>query len=331
MTRQRLEYAVLLLAAFLFQLYSENYLAGFFWALALCLPVLGFLLSLPAMLACRVRLAADCARVRRGDEAHWRVEVSNRRRLPLAQIWIRLRTENRLTGASRLVKWKLTGASQGVYVPEPADTSHCGCLEGAVVRVRVCDCLGLVSFRLRAPAPAVIAVLPVSDGTAPPPELKGARRETGALRPRPGGGPGEDYDLRPYRPGDPVRMIHWKLSSKREEVVVREVLEAPQAVPVLLVDHFGEPERLDETLDRLCAVSQTLLEWQRAHWVRWSGADGEARARYVSCRREWDDCLTALLSDPAGSDAPLDAQAGEAAPHGGELWLHIGAEQEAVS
>ena len=29
-------------------------------------------------------------------------------------------------------------------------------------------------------------------------------------------GPGEDYDLREYRPGDPLRSVHWKLSSKSE-------------------------------------------------------------------------------------------------------------------
>ena len=36
----------------------------------------------------------------------------------------------------------------------------------------------------------------------------------------------EPGDVRPYRPGDPVRRIHWKLSAKRDQVLVRD------AVPV---------------------------------------------------------------------------------------------------
>ena len=31
----------------------------------------------------------------------------------------------------------------------------------------------------------------------------------------------DDGDVRPYRPGDPVRKIHWKLSAKRDEPLVR--------------------------------------------------------------------------------------------------------------
>ena len=29
-------------------------------------------------------------------------------------------------------------------------------------------------------------------------------------------------DVRPYRPGDPVRRIHWKLSARKDELLVRE-------------------------------------------------------------------------------------------------------------
>ena len=32
----------------------------------------------------------------------------------------------------------------------------------------------------------------------------------------------EAGDIRPYRPGDPVRRIHWKLSAKKDEVLIRD-------------------------------------------------------------------------------------------------------------
>ena len=54
MARRRGAYALLLAAALLFHLFDIGYLACFLLALALTLPVLGMLLSLPAMLRCRL-------------------------------------------------------------------------------------------------------------------------------------------------------------------------------------------------------------------------------------------------------------------------------------
>ena len=39
----------------------------------------------------------------------------------------------------------------------------------------------------------------------------------------------EPGDVRPYMPGDPVRRIHWKLSAKKDETLVRETATAQEA------------------------------------------------------------------------------------------------------
>ncbi|MFP4600670.1 MAG: DUF58 domain-containing protein [Persicimonas sp.] len=56
-------------------------------------------------------------------------------------------------------------------------------------------------------------------------------------------GTGEEYfGLRDYRPGEDQRMIHWKSSARRGEVVVRETERQEQrAVDVCLVNCTGEP------------------------------------------------------------------------------------------
>ncbi len=37
-------------------------------------------------------------------------------------------------------------------------------------------------------------------------------------------------DVRPYQPGDPIRRIHWKLSAKRDMLLVRETVKEPESV-----------------------------------------------------------------------------------------------------
>lgn len=40
--------------------------------------------------------------------------------------------------------------------------------------------------------------------------------------------PDEPGDIRPYVPGDPIRRIHWKLSAKKDELLVRGAASAPE-------------------------------------------------------------------------------------------------------
>ncbi len=126
--------------------------------------------------------------------------------------------------------------------------------------------------------------------------------DAGAPVPRPGGKAvfGETYELRPYREGDSLRMIHWKMTAKRDELVTREPPEDTRPLPVLTFDHFGLPAVVDRTLDRLEGTSLALLEQERIHEVRWLHPEtGALRSFRVGGERDWEACLAAILSDPA--------------------------------
>ncbi len=312
MARRRILYAAALAAAVLLVAYSESYLAGFALALTAALPAAAFLLSLPGMLTLRVRLKARPAAAARGAAASWRLRIESRSALPVSRADVRLELQNRMTGARSCQTLRLCGTPAGSYLTLPAGTEHCGLLEARVTRVRVCDCLGLFALRRPLPPIAVLSVLPLP---ADPGELPVETR--GTLTPRPGGGPGEEYEVRPYRPGDPVRMIHWKLTCKRDEVMLREVLERKQPDPCLSFDHFGAPEVVDSILDRVCALSNALLERNRPHTIQWLSQSGGVLRRFrVESRREYDRFLAAALADAA---PPV----GTPTPHG---TLHVGAE-----
>ena len=50
----------------------------------------------------------------------------------------------------------------------------------------------------------------------------GAPREEGRMQNRKGNDPSEMFDIREYVPGDDIRSVHWKLSSKTENLILRE-------------------------------------------------------------------------------------------------------------
>lgn len=332
MVRGRIGYGLALACALLFQINFTGFLSFFVLIFTLYLPPLALLLSLPAILGCRVRVSA-VDQVERGGTACFRIEAAGGAGLPFSRATLVVETANRLTGETRRRRVRLSGGSQGVAVEEPADTAHCGGLECRVTRVRVCDCLGLFALAVRAPAPVTLWVMPkvVEPEGGSLPEAQ--TQEGTSLRPRPGGGPGEDYDLRPYRAGDSMRSIHWKLSSKKDALVVRETLEPHRPALVVTFDHFGDLERLDAVLDRLLALSRALLARERPHMIQWAEpVTGVVRSYPVSDEKTLGLCLRAALSDPApvSGRSVLDAPIRLKGSDGPVRHLHITAGEEAA-
>ncbi len=293
MVHRRLIYLAVLLAAFVLQITSESYLGQFVFVLTLALPVLSLLLSLPGMLRTRLVLTAGRTRVLRGEGARWRLTLEAPAGLPLSRLSLRLTERNLFTGETRRRAAVLSGAP----VELDADTGHCGLLELSASRVKVLDYLGLFSLRRPASEPARILSAPIAGELRPVPQPEGGARyvsPAGAARK----GSGEDYDLRDYRPGDPLRSVHWKLSSKWDELIVRERTESPSPLPLLTFDRDGGAEDQDQIMDKLEARCRFLLAAQRPFAVLWPGGDGKPALRRVSDEKELEDCLTAVLSSP---------------------------------
>ena len=239
---RRTIYLLALLGALLAQLFDVGYLAHYLFVLTLSLPLAGLALSLPAMLGCRPRLLPRHPQVQRGGRAAWLLILDNRFPLPLARASCRFQIQCATTGKSRKLRKAEEGVFPGLALPLRLSTQHCGRLECRVRRIWVCDCLGLFALPVRPPHPAAVLVEPVPAQTdlPPVPAQKALPVPRGFAR------AGEDYELRDYRPGDSVRAIHWKLSAKQDQLIVREPLAGQQPLPVLIFDHLGPPEALDE-------------------------------------------------------------------------------------
>lgn len=213
-------YVFVLLCAYLGQIMDVGYIFHFIFYAALCFPVLGLLVSLPAMLGCRARLEVSAPRIQRGESATWTLSFHNRFRLPIARASFRLKITNYFTGEVHSARTSIRSAGPEEDRYWTLETDHCGMAECQAERLWVCDCLGLFALPVRRPAPLTLII-------APRPEHPGAielPEGTGASVPAPRGRTvfGENYELRPYREGDSLRMIHWKMTAKRDELVTRE-------------------------------------------------------------------------------------------------------------
>lgn len=288
-------YLLALLCGGAFYVFYPGYLSFYALVLLLVLPALALLLALLERRGLRLTVEADQDRVLRGEAAFVRLYLHGPKG---SRAILRYRVENLLFPQLSL-EGHIT-LYDGLLTTLELRNDHCGWLRFTPLSCRVPGWLGILSMPLPLPEPTLVLMAPRGDLLPGGLELELPAGRP--LRPRPGGGPGEDFELRDYRPGDPVKAIHWKLSAKRpgQEPVLRQALEPAEERLGVLYDHAGSPEDLDDVLDQLEGMARYLLERERSfhlHWVH--PTTGEVTHYAVDCPRAWTACRDNLLAQAA--------------------------------
>ena len=259
-------------------------------------PLLTLLLSLPSMLA--VRLRASCpGSVEQGKPCEARFTFHSRIPFTLGQVKLNIVTENLFTGDCELTESSFLNLSEeSLLFPLLSDV--CGKQIIHLTRWTCSDLLCFFFIRKRLPETVSCTVLP----PVTPPQngfhLDEALDSEPVLRPKPGGGVAEDYDLREYQPGDMLSTIHWKLSSKTDKLIVREALIPENSDIFLVLENDAE-----------VAVNLGILRWLSEELCRRELSHFIVSGKLYSVYNE-QDCLLALsdiLSSPPAAPCSFDA------------------------
>jgi uncharacterized protein (DUF58 family) len=145
--------------------------------------------------------------------------------------------------------------------------------------------------------------------------------EAALAAPRAGSG-NEILGVREYQRGDPLRRIHWRLSARRGELVVREFEPPGVRVLTLLLDPAPASRAAADQVARLAAseVWECLREGGRAAlWAPGMEPSTPSEGRSLWALLEWlaryPDLPAADLAPPAAGDAVAITAGG-----GGELF-----------
>lgn len=182
-----------------------------------------------------------------------------------------------LANRGRGVRWSLIGTDAHledaeVYVPSvrageavQLSTVRTPGRRGAEVtvsvQVRSSAPFGVAERRRRLPVQARTLVLPrvFPLGSLPFVEPV-ATHETG-IHSSPRRGHGPDYlGVREYRPGDPMRHVHWGLTARHGQVMVREFEEERTRRLAIVVDSERDVGTSWTPLDRTCAAAASIIE-----------------------------------------------------------------------
>lgn len=224
----------------------------------LFLPLVSLLISLPAVLSTKTSLTgADD--VHRYYPAHLKVSAVCSFFLPLGCLRLKIEEQNLYSGEKPVCETfslrDLSSEEESLNI----STEHIGTIRCRIRAAWAYDYLGFFALPVRKGNSVAFTVLPEPVVPVPEPDLIEPSEQIAKPKPQ---GFSEEHELRPYRAGDSINLIHWKLSSKFDDPIIREPQEVIRKNIILgmdLPDSFSDQEDL---MGQLVFLSEQLLGMQ---------------------------------------------------------------------
>ena len=246
MTGPRFVYLAVVIFSGIFYIAYGQWLSWILLLLVLGLPWFSLLLSLPAMIRFRSCPGGPVFLEMGETGSLWLIGSCP---LPIPPFRGRLKLKHLITGKT----W---------YYQDEEDlhTNHCGAITVTPESLRVCDYLGLFSFPCPGKDCKTILILPKPVEMKLDPQIRQALFHS--WQPKTGGGYAENHELRLYHPGDSLNQVHWKLSAKTGNLIIRQSMEPVKGLVLLTMNLRGIPEEIDRKLGRLLWLGGQLLDCQ---------------------------------------------------------------------
>jgi hypothetical protein len=236
----------------------------------------------------------------RGMDSRMRLRLKCGGILPPEAWSITVKSQNLFTGKPAAKQKVIIGSEKDTESMFSTDTSELGRIRCHIARAWILDYLGLIPIPVKKGGAVSITVLPDKEKPFPEPEL--VEKSARAVRPKPQGF-SEEHELRPYREGDPINLIHWKLSSKHDEYIVREPQEIIRRSVALVIAPPPRYEDHRSVLEQLCYLNDVLAE----NKIKYTLQYGKTPVAVASAN-DFDDFIKGVLSEPMRAEQALSPE-----------------------
>ena len=255
----------------------------------------------------------------RGQEAKASLSVRNPGKLLIIKCRIRIAAENMLNGSKDAINTDFSvwsGKTDGMDFALKDD--HCGLLKLTAEEAEICDPLGI--FRKKAvydrssdtvcnmyylPQITELVISPEDVSTYDMESYKYSQTQKG-------NDPSEMFDIKAYGEGDSYKAIHWKLSSKLDEIMVREHGLPIENRVLVIVDKrpaSDDKDYIDRKIEFAASLSYTLLKKGINQSIGWFDF---VNNRFETVRVDGEEAfwmaVTELISSPFADDEKSAAQ-----------------------
>ncbi|MBE7069802.1 MAG: DUF58 domain-containing protein [Ruminococcaceae bacterium] len=147
----------------------------------------------------------------------------------------------------------------------PVNTKHCGCYSYDLTWLTVYDLFGLFFTKTNINKINEILVKPAPSMPGIMPDMYGFKAKNLRKSKLPSS---EIYDIKEYQIGDPIRSIHWKMSAKKDALLVKEPLEEYGGHSRVILRLTDDRDEMDLHLGQIIFTSKFYIEHETNHKIR---------------------------------------------------------------
>lgn len=201
----------------------------------------------------------------KGEQTTGKLWIKNESFWPAAKIYCKVQVKNRLTGEkSRMDEILFAMPGEKNEKQFQFFSKYCGYLDFCIEEVYLMDWIGFLPLKVKQSARAHAAVLPDTFVSTVDLKISASQKEDAQnwSPVKKGNDQSELFALRDYVPGDSMKQIHWKLSAKRNQMIVKEAsLPIEKSLLIFWDKNIGNPmpEEMDAMAESIASIGQEIL------------------------------------------------------------------------
>ena len=276
MISRKILYILIVFLSMLFMIFYSKYFPVILFIELLVLPIILAVIMLCISKKLSIKIQSQNEFSSKNKETNIKLYINNLSRFPLSKADINVVYEDSLGNKiEKIIRVSIDGDNYRdinyLIIPD-----RCGVIKVYVNNIRVYDYFSLFSKRKKIYIEDKVLVLPnehiFMNEILNYEELMIQESEKYSENEK-GDDPSQIFDIREYMEGDKLQRVHWKLSSKYDELMVKEFSKPVIDSTVLLVELFYNNKKGDELIDSLIdtvySISKHLISLGYPHYLAW--------------------------------------------------------------
>lgn len=277
MLRSKLIYIIVLVMSLAYAILYNEHSTMVYFLMVCILPAVLLSIILPLSFFLKVQSMPCKTVINKGEELEIPFIISNSSVLPVSEIGIKMIYYNEFDKKKYTTIQAISlGAREVKEIKWKVSSQCCGRLIVQFKSFRVYDYLKLFSVRRKINEKLKLVVLPELYEMNPMGILEdkdGIGDSDMYSKTKSGDDPSEIFDIRQYRQGDKLHRVHWKLSSKKGELMVKEFSLPVSCAIVIMIEFYykgGSKQAilyLNAIIETALSLSFNLLSQGNVHYV----------------------------------------------------------------
>lgn len=327
-------YAILIAANIWLLWFFHSFLNFVILAVMVFIPIISILGTKWVADSIQVHWDGPVESMEKGEEFQMRLQIQNTSWFGAMHGKARLTVSNGFYQTEREHELRVPiRAKIGQTVTYPVTVQKCGNVEFRFHELVLEDFLGIMAFKKRFEESYTVVVLP-AEQEAPEAALNGYTlgMEEVEENNRKGTDFSEVQDVREYQPGDKMQNIHWKLSVKKDVLMVKERVSMSSRQLFLLLElHENGQGQMEEVLECTYGICLLMLHHQLpVTLIWWSQRTQELVQWKVDYREHLAEGFRMIYYESLYPETTLGRTMAQAILKSGHQFLWVGSKEHGV-